>query len=201
MEYPQIEQTIDRTLSVQDQQLFDRVWQRVMAERGTSPQSPPESPPPAPPAPLPVPPEPPAPGDSPCLGRASMEYAGLLREMTEGTLGAWQVYQGLARRTQGNAARQLRTLSADQQQAHRQLAAVYFLLTGDHPQTAPRGVSPSGPVDILLREMFLREGRWQRVFEQTAGQTTDPCLRQLFSQLADRAVTHMDLLRRVLEVL
>ena len=196
MEHPRIDQTLEHPLSVQDQQLFDRVWQRVMAEHGIT--TPPPEPPTPPPAPLPAPPEPPS-GDPPCLGRASMEFAGLLAEMAESALGAGQVYQSLSRRTQGTPARYLRTLAAEQQQSHRQLAAVYFLLTGEHVSPLPRSASPSGPVDGLLREMFIREGRWQRAFEQAATRTEDPCLHRLFSQMAQQAESHMDTVRRVLE--
>ena len=198
MEHPRIDQTLDRPLSVQDQQLFDRVWQRVMAERGSTPPPPQDTPPPTPSTPLPAPPDP-VPNDPPCLGRASMEFAGLLGEMSESALGAWQVYQGLSRRTQGPPSRHLRALAADQQQSHRQLATVYFLLTGEHVPSLPHTTPPSGPLDGLLREMFLRESRWQRAFEQAAAQPEDPCLRQLFAQLAQRAGDHMDAIRRVLE--
>jgi rubrerythrin len=47
--------------------------------------------------------------------------------------------------------------------------------------------------------MFLREGRWRRAFEQAAARTEDPCLHQLFAQLAQRSGDHMDAIRRVLE--
>ena len=197
MEHPRIDQTLNHPLSVQDQQLFDRVWQRVMAERSTTQPVPPDTPP-APPAPLPAPPEQ-TPNDPPCLGRASMEFAGLLGEMAESALGAWQIYQSLSRRIQGPPSRHLRALAAEQQQAHRQLATVYFLLIGEHIPSIPHPMPPSGPADGVLREMFLREGRWQRAFEQAAARTEDPCLHQLFHQLAQHATDHMDTIRRVLE--
>ena len=201
MEQSRIEQTLDQPLSVQDQELFDRVWQRIMSERNST-QLPSTPPPgqltPEQPQSPPLPPLPAAP-DLPGTGNPWLEYAPVLQEMAEGSFGAWQSYQALARRAQGNAARQLRTLAADQQQGLRQLSTAYFLLTGEHLSHTPRSGSSAGPIDGLLRDLFLREKRWKTAYAHRASQTRDECLSELFSQMAQRCQVHMDAIRRILE--
>ena len=196
MEQPRIEQTLDQPLSAEDQALFDRVWQRVMSERG-SPELPPSAPSPAPEgagSPQTAPAQP-----LPCPEPSCPEYAPVLQEMARASFAAWQIYQTLARRTQGSAARQLRTLAADQQQTLRQLSAAYFLLTGEHLSHPHHTPSLTGPVDMVLRELFLREQRWKLAFAQGAAQTGDECLSELFDQTARRCRIHMDTIRRILE--
>jgi len=197
MEQSRIEQTLDRPLSVQDQQLFDRVWQRVMAERGGTQPAPAQLVPAQPPATPPV--QPAAASDAPDSGGSWLEYAPALLEMAENSFGLWQTYQSLARRVQGSPARHLRTLAADQQQGMRQLSTAYFLLTGEHPSHPLRTSSSSGPMDVLLRELFLREKHWREVYAQRASQSRDDCLSELFAQMSQHCQIHMESIRRILE--
>lgn len=194
MEELQVDATLEAPLSVQDQAMFQRVWQRVMADR-------PQEPVPPQPVPLPVPvPSPPPPAQTPCaLGPGSLEYAGLLRQRLNDVHTGWHAYQSLARRTQGLLARQLRTMASDQQQSLRQMGAACFLLTGDwfHPrvQTPP----PTGPISLALREMFLQELRWRESFAQSGHECRDPYLKTLFRQLEEKSEFHQDAIRRLLE--
>ena len=195
MEEMRVDPTLETPLSIQDQALFDRVWQRVMSER---PQESDLSNDPAP-FPVPLPPSNTAAQPLACLGPASQEYAGLLRERLNDVHTGWHAYQSLTRRTQGPLSRQLRTLAADQQQSLRQLGAACFLLTGDwfHPriQTPP----PTGPIPLALREMFLQELRWRDAFAHAAQETRDPCLNTMFRQMEEKAEFHQDAIRRMLE--
>ena len=194
MEEMRVDTTLEAPLSVQDQALFDRVWQRVMSERPQEPELPQ-------PVPLPVPlPHQETAAQLPSsLGPASLEYAGLLRERLNDVHTGWHAYQSLARRTQGQFSRQLRTLAADQHQSLRQLGAACFLLTGDwfHPrvQTPP----PTGPLPLALRDMFLQELRCREAFARAERETRDPCLKTMFHQMEEKAEFHQDTIRRMLE--
>ena len=194
MEELRVDTTLENPLSVQDQAMFQRVWQRVMADH---PQEPVQSEPLPLPVPLPTP-EPPVQAPA-ALGPASLEYAGLLRERLNDVHTGWHAYQSLSRRTQGQISRQLRTLASDQQQSSRQLGAACFLLTGDwfHPRV--QSPPPTGPVPLALREMFLLEQRWMSCFAQAGRECRDPYLKTLFRQMEEKAEFHQDAIRRVLE--
>ena len=194
MEEIRVDTTLESPLSVQDQALFDRVWQRVMSERPQEPDLPE-----AVPLPVPLPPQETAAQPLASLGPASLEYAGLLRERLNDVHTGWHAYQSLSRRTQGQLSRQLRTLAADQQQSLRQLGAACFLLTGDwfHPRV--QSPPPTGPIPLALREMFLHELRWREAFARAGRQTRDPCLKTMFRQMEEKAEFHQDAIRRLLE--
>lgn len=194
MEELQVDTTLEAPLSVQDQALFDRVWQRVMSERQPEPELPE-------PAPLPVPlcPQETSPPPARSLGPASREYAGLLQQRLNDVHTGWHAYQSLARRAQGPAGRQLRTLASDQQQSLRQLGAACFLLTGTwfHPHI--QSAAPTGPIPLALREMFLWEQRCMDAFHQASRETQDPYLKTMFRQMEEKAELHQDAIRRMLE--
>lgn len=194
MEEIRVDTTLESPLSVQDQALFDRVWQRVMSERPQEPDLPE-----AVPLPVPLPPQETAAQPLASLGPASLEYAGLLRERLNDVHTGWHAYQSLSRRTQGQLSRQLRTLAADQQQSLRQLGAACFLLTGDwfHPRV--QSPPPTGPIPLALREMFLHELRWREAFARADRETRDPCLKTMFRQMEEKAEFHQDAIRRLLE--
>ena len=218
MEQTQPNATLERPLSAQDQAMFDRVWNRVMAQPDQTPTAPPapEAEPALPQTVLPVPLEPPAPQavtpappvsvleeptqyDVSCLGASSLQYTGLLREMLEGAYGLWTSYRAMIRQAQGMSARQLRALAEDQQRTLRQLGAVYFLLTGERFIHGAHTPAPSGPLNSALREMFVREQRWRRAYTQAVHEVEDPCLSLLFDELAGKTELHMDAIRRILE--
>ena len=217
MEQRQVDTALERPLAVEDQELFARVWRRVMPEEEHSPiaigpaQCPQEEAAEAfcpqqtsqkageeqaaPKGLLPLGAAP----DVSCLGEASLCYAPLLRERMDGAHGLWQAYQSLARRAQGHAGRQLSALAADQQSYLRQLGAVYFLLTGQRYPHSARTPVPSGPVPSALREMFIREQQARQGYLQGAEQVQDPCLEALFQELGAEAELHMDSIRHILE--
>ena len=189
--------TLTNPISTPDQEMFHRVWNRVMAS-----SNPGEAP-----VPLPVPtvptPEPaansPLQPDLPCLGSGSAQYAQMLQQMLAGTHGIWQCYQALSRQSQGLASRQLRILSEEMLEQMRQLHTVYFLLTGQRYSPAASTPPARQPLLFSLRELFMGEQHWQQIFHQAARDVHDPCLQPLFEELALQAQRHMTAIRRVLE--
>lgn len=203
-----------------DEQLLERVWARVMQgrpeadtsrEREEEPGSgerlmPPEGqtqPVPqqleeqaAPPRELCGPEE----RQTACFGRASRAYAELLRRMIDGEGEDGRIYRALARRAMGNTARQL-SLLARQEEAHaRRLGAAYFIITGRRYRWAGQG-DARPPVELMggLREQLLQARRESEAYRQAAGQTRDPCLSDLFRELADQEGEQARVLRELLE--
>ena len=190
MEEIRVDTTLEAPLSVQDQAMFDRVWQRVMSQRQPEPASDTR--------PLPAPMSAAEPTAAP-LGPGSQEYTGLLQQQLNDVHTSWHAYQSLARRAQNLTARQLRTLAADQQQSLRQLGAAHFLLTGNWFHPRPQSPIPTGPIPLALREMFLWEQRCMEAFRRSGCAIRDPYLKNLFGQLEEKAEFHQNSIRRMLE--
>lgn len=134
-----------------EQEVFQRVWQRVMAGRGGA-DSPAQmvaaveeagrrvdgdlscdylaalaaAPPMSPGQDRPGSDLIPAGMEAPLCG----EQTSRLRQQTLEALEGWQFYRHLARRTRGDQARTLTNLAADVHRQARRLSAAYFLLTG-----------------------------------------------------------------------
>ena len=220
--------TLGRPLTVDDPELFARVWRRVMPEEELSPIA--LGPAPGAQGEEPARPEgdpsaaegtPSRPGNGPagteraparqagappteaeeelCLGDGSLPFVAVLeRRMEQAQQGA-QIYQALARRAQGSAGRQIAALAADQQRHLRRLGAAYFLLTGRRWQSCARAALPAGGTAGALREMFAWEQQVRQGDLKAGRQTKDPCLQGLFQELADEAQLHMDAIRHILE--
>lgn len=198
-----------------DREVFERVWRRVMPEGMEDspieliPESMPATQEELPRAELAVPepetertsscrPQP----DVLCLGQASARYAPLLQEMIEGESEDWRLYQALARRAAGSGARMLGSMAADERRHVRRLAAAYFLITGERCQA--QGQQGSRPVPELmtgLREQFIQEQREAAAYQGAAAETADPCLQQLYRELAQEEQMHARLIRSLLEQL
>jgi hypothetical protein len=190
-------------MSPDQQAVFDRVWQRVMAGRSgpiawsgeethTLPQPEGETPQPTAETPesasLPVPsPDQPR-GDFPSnwgvLGPGSAEAIPLLQQFIRGELEDYRAYQALARRAGGNAARTLNAMAADELRHAKELSAAYFLISGvrywPDPGKAPAPTSYLG----ALRDHFAEEQEGMMAYLAAAEATQDPCLQQLFFALA-----------------
>jgi len=142
----------------------------------------------------------PAEDDLPCLGKRSAEYGGQLQKYIMEELHCWQLYRHLARRVSGPNARSLAALASEKHRRARKLATAHFLIAGvrywpvDELDT-PRIVSWLG----TLREQFAQEQRSQHRYRAAAYDTEDPCLSELYSELAGGCGTHAALLRKVLE--
>ena len=142
----------------------------------------------------------PQPDDLPCLGRASAGHQGQLQQYIREELEGWQLYRHLARRVNGPHARTLAALASEKHQRARRLAAAPFLIAGvrywptDKLET-PRFSSWLG----TLRERFSAEQRHQHRYRAAAYDTSDPCLAELYGELAEECGAHAAVLRKVLE--
>lgn len=214
--------------SPQEQEVFQRVWQRVMAGRAV--ESSPIVPEPAPvtlPAPAPsrgwvdgdlsceyldalsrALPAHPLPGDAltgdlPMPGLEELprgETTARLRQQTLEALEAWQFYRHLARRTRGSAARTLTALAADQHQLARRLAAAYFLRSGLRYWPTEQLPAPAIPsLWGALRQRHQGEQQAELSYRMAADEADDPALTELYEELTEACRGHCRQLRALLE--
>lgn len=142
----------------------------------------------------------PVPEDIPCLGRASVTQSGPLQQYIREELEGWQLYRQLARRIGGPHARTLTALAAEKLRCARRLAAVHFLIGGVRYWPADRLEVPRpGSWLGVLRERFGAEQRREHHYRAAACDTTDPCLRTLYCELAEECAAHGAALRAILE--
>lgn len=141
----------------------------------------------------------PAENELTCLGPASEIYAPILQEFIAGELCDWRTYQAMARRLSGSTAKQLMGIAADERRHAKRLAAAYFLISGVDfwPDRLPGALS--GTFRGTLRLRFQAEQKGERAYRAAADQTGDPCLRELFQELAGDEAAHAWLLRGMLE--
>ena len=204
-----------------DQEVFERVWRRVMPEDrpdcpftlGEDAAAPPAIQPPAAALPAVVhtapageqAPSRPVVGeehDVPCLGASSAVYGAQLQRLIDRELADWRAYQALSRRAQGNSGRVLATIAADERRHAKRLSTAYFLISGVRYWPVDRVPNPSpAPFSASLREHFMEEQRWAAAYQTAAAETADPCLHELFLELAGEEDSHAWLLRSVLEQL
>jgi len=209
----------DATKSVpEEQEVFRRVWQRVMAGREAQ----------ASPLQLSAPPSGPVDGDLSCdylaalsrtqarggapADRPGSDLSGVseaapggettarLRQQTLEALEAWQFYRHLARRTRGNAARILTGLAADQHQLARKLSASYFLHSGVRYWPSEQLAAPAIPSYWgSLRQRHQAEQQAELSFRLAAAETEDPALTELYTTLTEACRSHCRQLRALLE--
>ena len=206
----------------QEQEVFQRVWQRVMAGRDSA-SSPIE------PTPLPEANSRWVDGDMSCdylavLNRAlpdrnvnrdlpsgDLPMAGMdsplsgditvrLRQQTLEALEAWQFYRHLARRTRGAAARTLTNLAADQHRLARKLATAYFLHSG--VRYWPSEQLPTPVISSYwgaLRQRHQGEQQTELAYRMSADEADDSDLQELYEGLTDACRSHCRQLRALLE--
>ena len=194
-----------------DQETFERVWRRVMpADRADCPfvlnasvVSDPSAVPSLPAVPVSSSSAPPIVGpdhDVVCLGRASAVYGAQLQQYIDRELADWRAYQALARRAHGNGGKILSTLAADERRHAKRLSTAYFLISGIRYWPVDRLPNPSpAPFAASLREHFMEEQRGAAAYQASAADTTDPCLRELYQELAEEEQSHAWVLRGLLE--
>lgn len=105
----------------------------------------------------------------------------------------------MTRRASGACARALSTLACDHRSAFRRLSAAYFLITGR--RYTPKCAAPTLPVSLplALRQQFLWEQQWEQKNKQAAQATSDPCLKELYLELAQEGAFHAGMIRSLLE--
>lgn len=134
-----------------------------------------------------------------CLGETSQGDSGQLEKlMTLARAGA-AAGQVMARRASGPCAKALSALACDHRLAFRRLSAAYFLITGT--RYTPRCAAPALPasLSLALRQQFLWEQRWEYANNQAAQATSDPCLKELYLELAQEGAFHAGTIRSLLE--
>lgn len=193
-----------------DRETFERVWRRVMPDGSNSPI---QIDPPAdeqaremrsiqPEMGLALPRrEEMRPGhDVMCLGHASEQYADLLKEMIDGETEDMRTYQALSRRAGGNGSKVLGTMAADERRHAKRLSTAYFLITGEQYRS-PNMNGTRPPMDLMtgLREQFVQEQRGAAAYQGAAQETGDPCLRQLYQEIAREEQGHARMIRSLLE--
>lgn len=212
------------TTSGSHQEVFERVWQRVMGDREENspivvaqpvepvgdlpcvllcPQSGEDTPLPA----LREGPSPHLGCDFPgedavlCLGQASACHSGQLQQQVQDALDCWQGYRCLARRAGGgNCSRQLAALAAEKYRAAKRLAAALFLISGIRFWPADRLTPPVIPSYLgAVRTGYRREQQREQAYRMAAADTADTALEELYRELADQSRSHSRTLRSILE--
>lgn len=191
-----------------DREVFERVWRRVTQTGGA--ESPVEAIPAGeylPAAPVPVQylsstievrrVEESAPA---CLGEASAGHGEELQRFIREELSDAATYAALARRTKGRASSRFAALSADEKRHAKRLSAAYFLISGVRYFPADRA-SPrlEGTYMNTLRARFQAEQMGEARYRAAAGRSQDPCLRELYLELAMEENAHSWTLREILE--
>ena len=98
--------------------------------------------------------------------------------------------------------RVLATIAADERRHAKRLSTAYFLISGVRYWPVDRVPNPSpAPFSAALREHFMEEQRGAAAYQTAAAETADPCLHELFLELAGEEDSHAWLLRSVLEQL
>lgn len=185
-----------------DPAVFRQVWRRVMPQdRMDCPFTLPE---PFPPSPVgQEPPCPPAPTLAPappavCLAEASAPEVPALAQLLGLCVGDHRIYRVLAqKRTQ--AASLFASLREDKRRQARRLSAAHFLITGRTFQPAPTPAPASQSLPQLLRSRFHSEQDRTVQLLSAASVTADPCLAQLYTDLAQETRSFAQRLRAQLE--
>lgn len=139
---------------------------------------------------------------SSCLGESSRQYAPLLQQMMEHSSEQAQIHRMLAHRFGGRLSRVLAQQGDDHRKQLKRLSTAHFLITGEtyHPKlTAAPKLNPS--LSMALRDQFATAQHWVTAYENFAMETTDPCLRALYQDLAQETQLHAYTIRSVLEQL
>lgn len=189
-----MEQQFDLPQLQTDPETFRRVWSRVMPDQENSPLVVVSQPQPAPAqtgaqacteAPL-------------CLGEEARPHAQELQQLMDRAREGAETGQALSRRA-GNWSRSLAALASDHRRALRQLSAAYFLITGQRHRPAQPALSLNPSLPLALRDQFVWEQRWERDCRRAAEGCSDPCLGELYQELARDGTLHAAVIRSLLE--
>ena len=138
-------------------------------------------------------------GQAGVLGENCLDCVPMLQEMIRHELADWREYQALARRAGGPAAKSLQALANDEKRHAKRLSAAYFLISG--VRYWPEGERAAPPVSYLgaLRRRFGEEQAGMASYLAGAEATSDPCLRQLFLEHARDEWDHACRIRSLVE--
>lgn len=186
-----------------DRETFQRVWRRVMPqERPDCPialdeaDAIPASAPAAVPALAPAPTPTPLPAVA-CLGTSSADQLPMLDQMLALAAEAWQAYLAMAR--SAAQATLPNALAQAKRQQFRRMAAARFLISGES-YSLPEVKRPQAmALPLAIRERYQAEQQTAAALLAAAGETTDPCLIDLYRALAMENQTYAGQLREWLE--
>lgn len=139
--------------------------------------------------------------DVPCLGSRGVGSVPLLQAMIAQELRDMGFYQTLSRRIGGSGARTFSALAADELRHAKRLSAAHFLISGVRYWPEPRGKVALGSYLSALRQRFIAEQNGAAAYQAAAADCPDPCLRELFLEIAQEENNHASLIRSVVEQL
>lgn len=134
-----------------------------------------------------------------CLGEASLGDSARLEELMCLALAGASAAHTMSRRANGACARTLSALACDHRSAFRRLSAAYFLITGRRYAPKRPRVSLPASLPLALRQQFVWEQQWEQKNKQAAQATADPCLKELYLELAQEGAFHAGCIRSLLE--
>ena len=121
------------------------------------------------------------------LGPNCLDCAPLLQELLRRELADCREYQILARRAGGGPARVLAGLAGEKKRRAKRLSAAYFLISGVRYWPENEKCPPVTSYLGTLRRRFAQEQATMAAYLAGTEGTTDPCLRQLFLELAEES--------------
>lgn len=135
-----------------------------------------------------------------CMGSAASEMLDVIAGYIEAALSERRYLLALARQAPSWARQTLRDIAADLQSHTRQLAAAYYLITGQRcrPGAAAERIYV-GRWCPALRERYHAAACSGFNYARSADDTTDPCLARLFKSLSEDAYGHAEELMGLLE--
>lgn len=135
------------------------------------------------------------------LGPGSLDSAPVLQTLLRRELADAREYQQLSRRGQRPPARMLAALSGEKKHRAKRLAAAYFLISGVRYWPVGAGGGRLTCRCRLLRRHFWEEQEGEAAYRAAAAATADPCLQELYIELAEDENSHIWLLRGILEAM
>ena len=135
-----------------------------------------------------------------CLGSAAMEMLEVLTGYIEEELADQRYYTALLRRAPAWAQPVVQRLAEEEGRHAKRLMAVYYLITGKCYCPA----IPCGCIRIehwcpALRQRYHAEACGALNYARSADETTDICLKRIFTDLSQEEYRHADTISRLLE--
>lgn len=192
---------MDQTLhapETYDYRRYDRIWQRVSPTLEPYPAAPEDTT-----TALTTRQEAQLPGadiNPCCLGSAAMEMLEVLTGYIEEELADQRYYTPLLRRAPAWAQPVVQRLAEEEGRHAKRLMAVYYLITGKCYCPA----IPCGCIRIehwcpALRQRYHAEACGALNYARSADETTDICLKRIFTDLSQEEYRHADTISRLLE--
>lgn len=148
----------------------------------------------------PIAPEPPAAPPVACLGPGSSVYGAELQRFVAQELQNCRCYMALAHRCSGRVRQTLMGIAQDEKRHAKRLSTAYFLISGvEYWPEQPGGMAAAGPLPACLRARFAEEQMGEAAYCAAAERTCDPCLKELYLELANDENAHGWILRGLLE--